>query len=162
MVPQFAGAVRLVRTVRLTRHLLRMARVFRRLIQARRLFGMLHMMILRRRGPKFLKTNDICLKRLACEIFTKPEPKVDEDKDVHYDEFSSNSRQFNSNGIKIFFNMDSLVDDRYCKDRFRSCPLNSMQILKKIMSIKSIGNQLIPLLPSPNNGLGSTKISIFT
>ncbi|GFR24486.1 hypothetical protein TNCT_116331 [Trichonephila clavata] len=162
MVPPFAGAVRFVRTVRLTRQLLRMARVVRRLIHARRLLSMLHMMILGRRGPKFLKTNDICLKRLACEIFTKPEPKADEDKNVHYEELSSNSRQFNNNGIKVFFNLDSLVDNRYCKDRFRSCPLNSMQIIKKIMSMKGIGSQLLPLLPSASNGMDSTKISIFT
>ncbi|GFU08491.1 hypothetical protein NPIL_326361, partial [Nephila pilipes] len=71
-----------------------------------------------------------------------------------------NARQDN-NGIKIFFTFDSPEDDGYCKDRFRSCPFNSMQIIKRLMSMKGIRSHSLPSLASPNN-LDATKIHILT
>ncbi|CAL1298518.1 unnamed protein product, partial [Larinioides sclopetarius] len=75
----FNGATRLVRAVRFMRYLMRMRTILRRLHLTRRFVGMVPLLLLGRNGrrhhPKFLTTQNPCLKRLACEVFTKPEPK---------------------------------------------------------------------------------------
>ncbi|GIY63602.1 hypothetical protein CDAR_442521 [Caerostris darwini] len=142
----FPGSNGLLRTVRLVRRLMRMGSMFRRLHLTRRLVGMMPLLMLgrggMRRGPRFLKAEDMCLKRLACEIFTKPDA-------THRGVVSSNTaREDISNGLKIFLTLDTLDEgDDYCKQRHPSCPFSALKILKG----------LLPLKIPPSDVLGATK-----
>ncbi|KAF8777052.1 uncharacterized protein LOC129976547 [Argiope bruennichi] len=130
------GAARLIRAVRFVRYLMRLRTVLRRLHLTRRFVGMVPLLLLGRNGRrhnfKFLTSQDTCLKRLACEVFTKPEPKG-----AQYDGITNAARQDN-NGFKIFLTFDAPESDDYCKQRFASCPFSAMQIIKALIPIPGL------------------------